>query len=347
MKICVAHDRIGAGDGSSRYVQGVIARLCDAGHDVLVSCPEIGLDLHPEAQRVAELDEDVDLLFGSDPVRLTSHADRAQRLVYAPLGSLPWLEAPAEEAQLRPLEADLLHRCDALLRFTTAGVRLLETTYDVDLGAKTHVAPWFHHAPHDEPSFTRDAPRLLWVGRLTGTKHVAFLVNALARVQTPGAHLDIVGTGPERAALEQQVAAAGLDGQVTFHGRVDDADLATAYARAALFLTASRVEHYSLTLMEAYAVGTPCIGLRPDMQTIFNACDEQIEEGATGHLVDTPEEMARTIDALLGDEPRRQAYGEAGWRRFREAWADDAFGRALAAAINASPASSDGSPSPR
>ena len=34
MRIGVAHDRIAPGDGSSRYLQGLIARLCEQGHDV-------------------------------------------------------------------------------------------------------------------------------------------------------------------------------------------------------------------------------------------------------------------------------------------------------------------------
>lgn len=348
MRILVAHDRLHAGDGSSRYFQGVVQRLCEQGHEVGLACNDVQLPLDPRASRVHAGTPSWDVLFGSDLRVLRMWRPYARGFVYAPLGSLPWLEDPASEAALRPLESEALRDCDALLRFTERGMRLLEETYGYGLAAKGHVAPWFHRAPAGpaQVRFDREPARLLWVGRLTPTKDVAFLLDALARIRSQPWVLEVIGEGPERDRLAAQADRAGLSERVRFRGRVPDSDLAHAYREAALFLTASRVEHYSLTLMEAYAVGTPCIGRRPDLRSVYNACDEQIEEGVTGHLVSTPQAMANAVRGLLDDEPRRKAYGEAGWQRLRTAWNRDAFGEVLSNALNACAAWNGESPSP-
>src|SRR5215213_291616 len=61
-------------------------------------------------------------------------------------------------------------------------------------------------------------PRVLFVGRLHRQKGVGTLIEAAARLRTPGAQLIVVGDGPERAAGEAAARRLGLTRRVHFTG---------------------------------------------------------------------------------------------------------------------------------
>ncbi|MFY9701591.1 MAG: glycosyltransferase family 4 protein [Terriglobales bacterium] len=96
---------------------------------------------------------------------------------------------------------------------------------------------------------------LLAVGRLHRVKDYGFLIRACASLRDQG--LDflcwIVGEGPERAALERQIAALGLQGHVSLIGQVPRADLPSYYRHADLVVMTSQSEGIPVVLMEAMA----------------------------------------------------------------------------------------------
>lgn len=98
---------------------------------------------------------------------------------------------------------------------------------------------------------------LIGVGRLAPQKRWDRLITAFARVGDPDLSLLILGEGPERAALEAQIAALGLQGRVSLPGHC--ADPSAAIARAAALALVSDFEGVPGVLREALAVGTPVI----------------------------------------------------------------------------------------
>jgi colanic acid/amylovoran biosynthesis glycosyltransferase len=96
---------------------------------------------------------------------------------------------------------------------------------------------------------------LLSVGRLHPVKDYAFLIQACAALRDQG--LDflcwIIGEGPERPALERQIAALGLQGRVYLLGRVPRADLPGYYRYSDLVVMTSKSEGIPVVLMEAMA----------------------------------------------------------------------------------------------
>ena len=70
---------------------------------------------------------------------------------------------------------------------------------------------------------------VLSVGRLDRAKRVDLMLEALA-VDTTLRGI-VAGDGPDRARLEELARKKGLDGRVTFSGRVPDSELADLYAR--------------------------------------------------------------------------------------------------------------------
>jgi glycosyltransferase involved in cell wall biosynthesis len=96
---------------------------------------------------------------------------------------------------------------------------------------------------------------LLSVGRLHRVKDYHFLIQACAALRDQG--LDflcwIVGEGPERPALESQIATLGLQGRVYLIGHVPRTDLPGYYRYADLVVTTSKSEGIPVVLMEAMA----------------------------------------------------------------------------------------------
>lgn len=97
------------------------------------------------------------------------------------------------------------------------------------------------------------------VGRFTYQKNHEFLIRVFAAVheRQKDAVLLLIGDGPERAEVEQQVHAAGLDGCVCFLGQRDD--IAELYSAMDAMVLPSRFEGLCIVAIEAQMSGLPCI----------------------------------------------------------------------------------------
>lgn len=107
--------------------------------------------------------------------------------------------------------------------------------------------------------------RILSVGTLTRRKGHDIALRALAECRDLGWHLDIVGGArdPGHAAeLTALVGELGLDGRVSLHGEVPEADLAHLYTRSGLFLSTSFHEGFGMALADAVATGLPVLASR-------------------------------------------------------------------------------------
>jgi rhamnosyl/mannosyltransferase len=153
---------------------------------------------------------------------------------------------------------------------------------------------------------------VLSVGRLVYYKGLEFLIRAMPGIQ---GHLLIVGQGPMREALEQEVRRAGVTGRVTFLGHVPDTT--PYYHAAAVFAFPShlRSEAFGLVQLEAMASGLPIVNTR-----IPSGVPSVSLDGLTGVTVapGDPNALAAAINGLLDDPARRRSLGMAGQRRVME-----------------------------
>jgi len=99
-----------------------------------------------------------------------------------------------------------------------------------------------------------------YVGRLNPVKDLGTMLNAFADLcadQRFRTRLYLVGEGPERAMLEAKREALRLGERVTFLGaRSDISDVLMA---ADAFVMSSKSEGLPMALLEAMAVGVPCV----------------------------------------------------------------------------------------
>lgn len=156
-----------------------------------------------------------------------------------------------------PLMRAVLERARAV---TAVSGWLAETAGRIVPNARILVAPMPVATAHFTPA---DAPRagVLFVGRLNAQKGVADLLEALAR--TPDAvTCDLVGDGPDRAALAARVAALGIAHRVRWHGAQPHDALPAFYRRAVVTVMPSREEGLGLVAVESALCGTPVIAYR-------------------------------------------------------------------------------------
>ena len=113
----------------------------------------------------------------------------------------------------------------------------------------------------------RDVVHLLSVGRLVPHKGHANLISALAQLTLQQWRLAIVGEGPEYGRLDRQIRQFSLEGKVTIHTGIADAELPHFYRRADIFVlpsitTLTGVEGFGIVLLEAMAYGAAIIASR-------------------------------------------------------------------------------------
>jgi len=147
-----------------------------------------------------------------------------------------------------------------------------------------------------------EAPRLLILGRLVRRKGARWFVEAVMPALPEAATLDIVGDGPERAALERAIADAGLQARVRLWGDVDDAEKARRFAACDLVLMPNlRVdgdpEGFGLVALEAAMSGRYV--LAADLEGLRDA----LADPALGRLLPHADARAwsEAIRAELGD----------------------------------------------
>lgn len=177
-------------------------------------------------------------------------------------------------------------------------------------------------APIPAPRPPSGAPiSLLFLGRLSPEKGLDVLLAALARPSAPPVHLDVVGDGPERVALERATHAAGLTARVIFHGF--QPDVAPFLAAADALVMPSRREGLPMALIEAVAAA------RPVVATAVGGIPELVTPGENGELCapDDADALAAAIRRLAAALPARQAAAHARVFMVRRtysaaAWAD-------------------------
>ncbi len=151
------------------------------------------------------------------------------------------------------------------------------------------------------------------VGRLVKRKGIDNLLKALARPACCDVHLAIVGSGPERAELEERAEALGMKDRVTFTGWVDERRKWQILAASDLYVSATHHEGFGLMFLEAMAMGLPVVTPDHGGHTDF------LRDAQTGYLVPTGdyEALSRAIAQLAGRPAEATRMGVANRELFR------------------------------
>ncbi len=262
---------------------------------------------------------------GGPPVVLTMHGSDV-RLARGTPAVHPLMRAVLRAASVRTAVSAWL--ADEAMRIAP-GCR-------VEVGAMPVDARLFAGAPRR----LDDGRTLLFVGRLNAQKGLRDLLEALAQpalAAPPYADvvLEVVGDGPDRAALEARADTLGLAARVRWRGPLPQSALVPRYQAATAVVVPSREEGLGLVAVEAQLCGTPVIAyasgglpdvVRPDAGgTLVTPGDVPALAGAIAQVLGDParrERDGRRAQAAMRDRFTPQAVAEryVGW--YRQALAD-------------------------
>ena len=186
----------------------------------------------------------------------------------------------------------------------------------------------------DMPIRRHEGPgnRLLFVGRFDPVKGIPVLLDAIERlVINRTVHLDLVGDGPERQAIEEAVRKRGLDSHITFHGYLSQRELRLRLVEADVCVMTSFSEGIPVVLMEAMAAGVPVVAPK------ITGIPELVDDGINGYLTipgHVPSLVER-LEQLLDDPAKRSSFGEAGRRKVEMEFSLDTETARLAKVVRA------------
>jgi len=181
------------------------------------------------------------------PMVITMHGSDV-RLASAKPAAHPLMRAVLQRAVTRTAVSSWL--ADTASRI--AGVPVNVEPMPVDLGPLA-----VNHGSTTEQEASRRG--VLFVGRLNAQKGLADLLDAMALPIAQTLTLDVVGDGPDAAALHARAEALGVSARVTWHGHLSQQELLPRYARARVVAMPSRGEGLGLVAVEAQLAGTPVV----------------------------------------------------------------------------------------
>ncbi len=154
---------------------------------------------------------------------------------------------------------------------------------------------------------------------------IDIVVRAFAEVKKeyPAAQLDLVGGGPLEGDVRKLVADLKLSG-VNFTGVASRQEIGKYYDSADIFINASWLDNMPLSIIEAFAAGTPVVSTSPECMPYL------VEHERTGLLSPVGDEKALAANVIrLLREPAlaallaRNAYQQSrnySWEAVRKQW---------------------------
>jgi glycosyltransferase involved in cell wall biosynthesis len=168
-------------------------------------------------------------------------------------------------------------------------------------------------------------PHLVCTRGFSAYYSVDVVVRAFAEVKKeyPEAQLDLVGNGPLEANIRKLVADLNLSG-VNFAGVASRKEIGKHYDQADIFINASWLDNMPLSIIEAFAAGTPVVTTSPECMPFL------VEHERTGLLSPVGDEkaLAANVIRLLRDPVLAARLAQTAheksrnytWEAVREQW---------------------------
>ena len=219
----------------------------------------------------------------------------------------------------------ILRRADAVLYLTSSERdALLEVESDI------HAQPLPNGVPVPSASANPDGDKVdvLFLARLHERKRPTFFVETGAKILADGidARFSLVGPDEgEGAKVREAIDRAGDHGEnLNWEGPLPPEETAERMARASIYVLPSVDEPFSMSVLEAMAIGLPVV--------ITHSCGlaETVRASGCGIVVDhTQESLTGAVRRLIEDPALRRQMGDAGNRAALDNFSMDLIGRNL------------------
>lgn len=244
--------------------------------------------------------------------------------VWEPLGALRRLALRRANLVLAP-SRDTAEQVVSQQEVAAGRIRVLPWALDPQFEALVAVG--------SRPTLPTNFPQgrvILTVGRWLADeryKGMDTLITALPRLlmRWPELHLVLIGSGDDRAWLEDFAEKNGVMMHVHFLSGLSYEEIAACYGACEVFALPSRGEGFGLVYLEAMACGKPVIG------GAHGGAPEIIQDGVTGYLVPhgDPIQLATALQAVLADPAHAKEMGARGRQNVEQGYRFGAFAKSL------------------
>lgn len=165
-------------------------------------------------------------------------------------------------------------------------------------------------------------PRIVSIGRLIEFKGFHHLIAACAKLRWRGVEFlcDIIGEGPWRQRLQEQIDQLGLGQHVRLLGSLPQEEVFAALRACDIFALACTTDQqgasdvFPTVILEAMASAKPVVSTR------LAGVPEQIIDGSSGILVYPGDEaaLAEALERVLTSPDRRRQLGQGGRERLEK-----------------------------
>ena len=247
--------------------------------------------------------------YGRCPIVYTNHT---RYDLYT--GAYSPLPQPAADAIMRQIWPEFTGYCDVVI---TPSPHVRDIMRDFGVRRPIRVIPnGIDLEPFWEPAHPRTksdlgvppkATLLIYTGRLASEKNLQTLLAQFAQAAEiePDLHLLLLGKGPLADKLPLRAEELGVVGRVHLPGAVPYGEVGGVLAAADAFVTASVTEVHPLSIIEAMAAGLPVAAVHSP------GVSDTVQDGQTGLLASTVDDLAAAIVGLVGDKERIRRMGEA------------------------------------
>jgi glycosyltransferase involved in cell wall biosynthesis len=257
-------------------------------HSVLISNSRFGYQAAPQIKKIAPKVRVIDILHGQGGV-----IDDGS----APTFSLPYQRSLDDRITVTNYLQEYMHAT-----FDIPKKRFTPIHNGIDINAFKDSA---HTSFRKQYGIDADAPVIAWVGRLSDEKKpllVAEIARTVAKTH-PNCYFLMAGEGPVRPLMAEAIKDYDLTKQIILLGNCDD--VSGLMQESNIVLLTSEMEGYSITLVEAQALGVPVVA------TQVGGNGEVVQQGKTGLLVpydaQVADHLAEAINQLLGSPKRLTA----------------------------------------
>lgn len=161
--------------------------------------------------------------------------------------------------------------------------------------------------PREELGIPKQAPLLLFVGRLGEEKNIQLILRSMLEILDthPETQLLLVGDGPYKDALEQLSQELDLRGNINFTGMLSRADTFACFKTADIFVFPSTTDTQGLVINEAGYEAKPIVYIDDMISPITIDHKTGLKSHNTAHG------LAQAITKLIGKPELAKKYGQA------------------------------------
>lgn len=274
--------------------------------------------------------ESIDCIHCNTPVggllgRLAGRRCGVKKIIYQAHGFHFYTGAPKRNWLVYyPIEKFLCRYTDALITINSEDYRLARSPKGLNMGDNAYRVSGvgidlkefaglerFRAEKRAELGLSDTDIMVISAGDLIRRKNYALAIRAIAMAKDSNLKYLICGKGPLLDKLQTLAKELGVQDRVRFLGH--RTDMRQLLAAADIFLLSSVQEGLPRSLMEAMAMGLPCVA------TDIRGNTDLLPDGKGGYVLraDSPESWAAALEQLAGDRELRQRMGSENLQTIR------------------------------